>query len=109
MIRSEEVGGIPINTAGATNVVITAATFLVLPTAAQRKSKIGVLQCTVTFETQSARCLWNGVAPTITTGLLLTAPATLILRGERLIAAAQFISVVAGGVMNYQFTVGDVG
>ena len=103
--RTEETGSIGVN-AGQTNVSITANTTLTVPTATQRPKRGMILQCVLSLEAQNARYRY-GTAATAGTGVLLAAPAVIVLRGERQINAFNIISVVAGGVINYEFSFGD--
>ena len=113
-----EVGVVPIG-GPQTNVVITAATAIVVPTALQRAQvggpgtefagrgtqpkATGILVMWLTVELQSAR-MDIGVAPTTANGLLIQPTvAPIVFTGERLIRALQFISTVAGGTISYRF------
>jgi hypothetical protein len=110
---TEEVGAKPCATPGGRNVNIDAATKLVLPTAAQRTPKAGILTAVVVIEgTLTFRYTYSTTAPTAAVGLLGTAPTatipvTLIIRGESLVAAFTVIGTAAGDTMSYDFYWGD--
>jgi hypothetical protein len=86
-------------------VSIDAAAGLTLPTTAQL-ARGGVLELILSVDTQNARITTDGTTPTATNGILLTAGSgPLIIRGALTIAALKIIGVVAGGKINYNFTI----
>ena len=105
MSYTEEIGAKPL-TAGQVAVNIDASTSLILPTHAQRTTKGGILQVNISVEAQSARWRYT-TAPTTTNGVLVTAPGLITIRGEQAIKAFRIIGTVAGGSINYEFSVGD--
>lgn len=111
--QTSPVGLRPIATAGVTTpTTIDTVKTLTVPTALQRVSG-GVLECYITIEgTVTSRYTWNGVTPSSTVGMLLSAPTAtssinLTLVGEALIAAFKIIGTAAGNSMTYQFAVRD--
>lgn len=111
MSYTEEIGGKPLGLAGQTNISITVAQFLILPTTPQRTIKGGILQVILSVEAQSARWRYAATAgvanATAALGVLVSAPGVITLRGEQQISRFNIISTVAGGVINYEFSVGD--
>ena len=109
-----EAGRRPVAAAGLTTPAsITTAQTIVVPTGIQRPDSAGVLECTIVIEgSNTSRYTWNGVVPTTTVGLLLpagsvSAPVTLLLRGEEIIAAFKIIGTAAGNTWTYNFAVVD--
>lgn len=101
---TEEIGALPL-AADQYGIVITAATTIVVPTTAQRAKHGGELTLVVSVEGQNARVTWSGTAPTTTNGILFNI-GTYTFRGEPLIKAMKWISVVAAGTISYGFYVG---
>lgn len=90
---------------GQYGVSIDTAISLTLPTTAQLTTHAGVMELTLSVETQNARIAWDGTTPTTTTGILLAAPGVFTIRGQATIAALKIVGVAAGGIINYGFTV----
>jgi len=108
MLRSIELGRMPIGVAVTTPVSIDAATALTVPTAAVAP---GILECTVVVEgTVTARYTASSpvVTPTVAIGHLLPAPTatlsvTLLLRGRDIITNFRIIGTAGGDTMTYFF------
>lgn len=99
-----EVGAKPL-LIGQYAVNIDAVTTITMPTTAQLTTHAGVLELTLSVESQNARMTFDGTAPTATNGILLAAPGVLTIRGQASISALKIIGVAAGGKANYGFTV----
>jgi len=112
MVGTEEVGGLPCTVAGGRGVVIDTAQSITVPTGVQRPKKAGIMTCVISVEgTVTFRYTYSNTAPTAAVGLLgaaptASAPITITIRGEQLIAAFKIIGTATGNTMSYDFFFG---